>query len=737
MGDTSDYSFLIQSIEGRLAASAGLPSSNVVEHSTPPHKGSDFSLSIIAANTSAKKRRLSDLIMEEADGDDVTSTRDFKLSSQPTRSVSSNLRLQMQVDELKLVNEQLKEQLKSYRGEHELFKDQSSRQLKFLEDLNTRYKSEVEASRQKYYDEKKKWQSRLREAEEGLKKIQSRNDASALDISTTSVARNDSGSREIARRMKEMEAIIATTQEESQRNMSQKIELEGKVVELEQRIRIMQANSGGQEDMTSELRQLRKQYQELETAYRRKSKDAEKYSQQVKNQVMMEEELSSTVTKLNLAQETIKAFHSMEVDHRRLVEDRKTWNQIFHSILEDETSANRLAVEDVNPTKALSLFREVQQKCALLESQHGNLERNATNLRQALLKSEARCMLLEKDKIDAQTKLEKLESKQNVVSQQSRLYESEIASLRTLLQSFDIEFNIGKPDAAKMLVAKDTMVTALRQDLDQSRQQVAQLVQTTLEQKQQLESLTSELTKTKAEVVEAAIVATSKASEEKAVASGEDVLAWQSKYKSLEDDFYALQEVAGVDFLPYKTQVLHFKDNPSAPFFRKEGSGVEVGQESAAAKEAGNALSGYSESSLPTEVVKHYRAQNRALKAKVLELQTAATGSALAQLGSHDHHEGSGHSPNVSLMMSFQQASKPTATVNVVDHAKMNVRLKEAFKEKISSFREAVYLLTGFKAELYAADLGQGKTVNRMKLKSMYAESPDDCLIFQVRIACL
>jgi Mitotic checkpoint protein len=35
------------------------------------------------------------------------------------------------------------------------------------------------------------------------------------------------------------------------------------------------------------------------------------------------------------------------------------------------------------------------------------------------------------------------------------------------------------------------------------------------------------------------------------------------------------------------------------------------------------------------------------------------------------------------------------------DASKMNIRLKEMFKEKIQAFREAVYLLTGWKVRAY------------------------------------
>lgn len=70
------------------------------------------------------------------------------------------------------------------------------------------------------------------------------------------------------------------------------------------------------------------------------------------------------------------------------------------------------------------------------------------------------------------------------------------------------------------------------------------------------------------------------------------------------------------------------------------------------------------------------------------------------------------------------------------DTNKLNQRLKEMFKERITSFREAVYLLTGYKVDLYTTDApGDNNTVEesrRLRLRSMYAESPDDSLLFQV-----
>jgi hypothetical protein len=49
------------------------------------------------------------------------------------------------------------------------------------------------------------------------------------------------------------------------------------------------------------------------------------------------------------------------------------------------------------------------------------------------------------------------------------------------------------------------------------------------------------------------------------------------------------------------------------------------------------------------------------------------------------------------------------------------------------SFREAVYLLTGFRMDLYAADPSVADSLPRLRLRSMFAEKPEDCLLFQLR----
>eukprot|EP00516_Mucochytrium_quahogii_P006065 CAMPEP_0203754064 /NCGR_PEP_ID=MMETSP0098-20131031/7720_1 /ASSEMBLY_ACC=CAM_ASM_000208 /TAXON_ID=96639 /ORGANISM=" , Strain NY0313808BC1" /LENGTH=712 /DNA_ID=CAMNT_0050644917 /DNA_START=224 /DNA_END=2359 /DNA_ORIENTATION=- len=60
------------------------------------------------------------------------------------------------------------------------------------------------------------------------------------------------------------------------------------------------------------------------------------------------------------------------------------------------------------------------------------------------------------------------------------------------------------------------------------------------------------------------------------------------------------------------------------------------------------------------------------------------------------------------------------------DPNKRSERLKQVFKEKTRAFKEAVYLLTGYKI-----DMMDKESKPQLRLRSMYAEKPDDELIFQ------
>mmetsp|Transcript_9713 Transcript_9713/g.16242 ORF Transcript_9713/g.16242 Transcript_9713/m.16242 type:complete len:209 (+) Transcript_9713:53-679(+) len=88
---------------------------------------------------------------------------------------------------------------------------------------------------------------------------------------------------------------------------------------------------------------------------------------------------------------------------------------------------------------------------------------------------------------------------------------------------------------------------------------------------------------------------------------------------------------------------------------------------------------------------------------------------------------------STSTGISTGQKQPPSTSAMAADSNKLNQRLKEMFKDRITSFREGVYLLTGFKIDLYAAEANNSDSLPRLRLRSMYAEKPEDCLMFQLR----
>ena len=144
-----------------------------------------------------------------------------------------------------------------------------------------------------------------------------------------------------------------------------------------------------------------------------------------------------------------------------------------------------------------------------------------------------------------------------------------------------------------------------------------------------------------------------------------------------------------IDYIPSETKVIHMVNNPFSNKLQSAGKKIP------------------SFSTLPSEKLKHLLVENKLLKnASSVESHVASeTISSNDNLSTNNQGE---------------------------DSKKLNQRLKEMFRERITTFREAVYLLTGYKIDLYSADSSSGG-YPKLKLRSMYAENPEDSLLFQWR----
>lgn len=108
-----------------------------------------------------------------------------------------------------------------------------------------------------------------------------------------------------------------------------------------------------------------------------------------------------------------------------------------------------------------------------------------------------------------------------------------------------------------------------------------------------------------------------------------------------------------------------------------------------------------------TERVEVLEAENAALRVELDQVRAAGDGAAA----------GGGSAAEVAAFK-----------VQLEKAQKLEQRLREVFKQKIQQFREAAYSLLGFQIDMVQQASGSGIT---LRLNSMYAEHPDDSLLFQ------
>jgi len=150
------------------------------------------------------------------------------------------------------------------------------------------------------------------------------------------------------------------------------------------------------------------------------------------------------------------------------------------------------------------------------------------------------------------------------------------------------------------------------------------------------------------------------------------------------------------DYDPSKTKVIHFKHNPQS-----------------------TAVVEYREATL-----KKLRNEITQLKEHIVALETAASSAQ----GQKTRAEQSTVSELKELQLLKQQLEDAKGREEkfqktLESEEKKRIRMKEIFSTQVSSMRTAVYSLLGYKMEL--------SQENVWRLKSMYAEKEEDCLMFQ------
>eukprot|EP01036_Dinobryon_divergens_P022758 gene22758-31048_t len=430
-----DYSFLIDSIEGKIqqtlppgvqqddnsySASYGTKRDIITPKKTLLEDSADY--------TGGEKKRSRDASfeVEGSGGGGRLSISSVDRRFREVDNSGDNILNLALIDELKLENERLMDELNRCKSDKEFKEERMMRQLLYLEEQNKKLKQDVSISREKYFDDKKKWQALLRESDNKLSE-QSK---------------------------KSHPAMVA----ENKQNLVAKVVAENKLDRLQRELASFKALSA---DTVEEMRLLRVSAVELELALKKKSRESEKTEKALKNQLASS---SSTIASLEAI---VRDLQQAGSDNKRLLSERSEWTTLFSTIMSLEENE-----KEVSPATVLASLSSLQKKFSLLSKQLGDAETSQAETRRQLLRSELKVQELTSANLDLAAQLERADRQGKLEVQRTKIFEGEVLNLRALLKTYDVEFSIGRPESSTALAMKDEQVRSLRSELDSCRQQM-------------------------------------------------------------------------------------------------------------------------------------------------------------------------------------------------------------------------------------------------------------------------
>ena len=434
-------------------------------------------------------------------------------------SSSSMKRMEAERDEMKIKNELANDKLQEMANELEFVKGKFMRQISFLDSENSNLRKESEARLQKYYDEKKKWQTSVRELHQQHEKKESaaaKAAAAAALASTKSSSGSSKSESEESKKMtvklKDLERLINQKSAEARINADSKIIAESKLYEAEQELKVLRSlsssgdgghvKSGGHDyyDRTAQeaskrkaaaaqdekIASLTEQCSAAEDMLKRVTRAHDKLEAKVKNQTLLDVRMDDITAKLQAAQREIEKHAQINAEYDSLLKEKQTWTVQFRlcmskstkndtsdttsSLSSSSSSSSSSQESEITPYTVLVALTSLQQENATGLVARGELESKVKSLNRAIYRAETKYQESQRTRMELSSQAETATHKLHLSQQQLDLYKGEVTSLRALLQTFDAEFNIGKPTVNLVMGQKDELILRLREELDKCRE---------------------------------------------------------------------------------------------------------------------------------------------------------------------------------------------------------------------------------------------------------------------------
>lgn len=597
------------------------------------------------------------------------------------------------LDEANIFIEQLEESLKITRNEMERDKKKYSQQLVFMENENADLQKKLFDRNEKYFDDKKKFNAHIRQLESEILVLKN---SSSLSSTPEVPHWNNDDAVKWDNKYREIERAMLLKSKEVARLVETNVKLENTISTLKNQLSCSSSRTNVDSDI--ELKLLLKENNKMQDTIRKLKAHETSILSAQKNQQQLENEVSFYKMKVKTLQNSIVSLQSVESLHQAAVLEKHNLIKAFGDIL--NVKDRDISVEDiVNAYGALQAkYISALNDAAELKCEIATLGASTSNKDALAYASSSK---------DA---TRRLEEKVLLLQQQVELYNGENKRLRSCIISYDEEcemlvrkFNRMRSEgpvvnmiAPDLLALKNAVIEELQAEVDSHRQVVADVVAKKDDQSEVIVACNS--TKKRKLEVDGCVsnVDNDAANELGAVLQERDLLIADLKQNEsqLQQELYVFHKAVGSDvILPLpsqdkeqfpgacsNTRVLHMICNP---YDQAKGSGPKA--------------SPYL--SRMIELKKLRKAEASEAQARQDFNPIAAVGEAsnvnsASSKGGIVDAEGGCFAMSNSMLLDSSMINRSSGGYDADKH---NSRLKAVFREKIAQFREAIYVLMGYK----------------------------------------
>ncbi|XP_071965535.1 mitotic spindle assembly checkpoint protein MAD1-like isoform X2 [Antedon mediterranea] len=448
-----------------------------------------------------------------------------------------------------------------------------------------------------------------------------------------------------------------------------------KTRELQQKISNQEGEASVAKAMCNSVKDLR----QYEKENKQMKADLIKYKEMSSGKLLAEEKVLSLEGKLNRAERRLEEFNKLKMEHEAQQSRLSEWEACCN--------LNQHGIR--SPLELAHWLADLQQKEVVMAGKQGMLESSSNAHEEAYKSVSDKLASTGSRLLEAEMKSRQLEELAKRLQKRLVLLKKERDSLNQVLNTYDNELLRGGANSKIVNRLQQTML-----NLQASQKQVEELesnVQTAQETagKERLESqkLNFQIDELK-QKLDIALKTQITPVVDTRPQNTEEMKAAKEKARQLEVENEKLLERLEVlethmeqralqgDYDPTKSKIIHLKFNPTSQAKKRKLEDTEKLREEC-------------------EKLRH---RVRQLEAKGMAEDTAD----VTIISSKDVQE-------------LQKEMKASEL--------RNKRLKEVFATKVQEFREACYRLTGYQID--------NPSTNKYCLKSMYAETPEDVLLFQ------